>query len=89
MDYLAVFIEMLQARNLADNTIRNYLTYIKQYLNYLSALQVLPEDASWPIVRGFLSWIQKERNLSDRTVNMVFLDLCHPYALESFPGSLS
>jgi len=35
MDYLSVFTEMLLARELADNTIRNYQTYIKPYLAYL------------------------------------------------------
>ena len=35
MDYLSVFIEMLQAKNLTANTIRNYQTYLKPYLSYL------------------------------------------------------
>ena len=35
MDYLSVFIEMLQAKNLAPNTIRGYQTYLKPYLSYL------------------------------------------------------
>mgnify|MGYP002231175684 CR=1 FL=1 len=35
MDYLSVFIEMLQAKNLAPNTIRGHQTYLKPYLSYL------------------------------------------------------
>ena len=31
MDYLSVFTEMLLARGLADNTVRNYQTYIKTF----------------------------------------------------------
>ena len=38
MDYLAVLTEMLIARGLADNTVRNYQTYIRPYLAYLQGL---------------------------------------------------
>ncbi len=31
MDYLSLFVEMLQARNLAANTVRNYQTYLKPF----------------------------------------------------------
>lgn len=33
MDYSSVFTEMLQARGLADNTVRNYQTYIIIVMN--------------------------------------------------------
>ena len=71
MDYLSIFIEMLQARNLTPNTIRSYTTYIKPYLQFLSYRNILPEDASWQIVRDYLRWIKDARNLSDRTINMI------------------
>lgn len=71
MDYLSTFIEMLQARNLTQNTIRSYITYIKPYLEFLSSLNILPEDASWQVVRDYLRWIKAQRCLSDRTVNMI------------------
>lgn len=71
MDYLSTFIEMLQARNLTPNTIRSYITYIKPYLEFLSSLNILPEDASWQVVRDYLRWIKAQRCLSDRTVNMI------------------
>lgn len=71
MDYFSTFIQMLHAKNLADNTIRAYTTYLKAYLQYLSDLGIQPPDASWQTVRDFISWIQKERSLSDRTVNMI------------------
>ena len=52
MDYLSVFIEMLQAKNLAPNTIRNYQTYLKPYLSYLLERDVSPEHASgkWSVI---------------------------------------
>ena len=75
MDYLSVFIEMLQAKNLAANTVRNYQTYIKPYLKYLEGLNISPDSVSWDIVRGFLKWLQDSRHLSDRTMNMVISHL--------------
>ena len=29
----------------------------------------MPEDVSWAELRGFVRWLQKEKNLSDRTIN--------------------
>ena len=51
MDYLAVFTEMLLARGLADNTVRNYLTYIRPYLAYLQDCGISPDAASWQVMR--------------------------------------
>lgn len=75
MDYLSVFIEMLQAKNLAPNTIRNYQTYIKPYLAFLQGLGISPENVPWNVVREFLKWLQDSRRLSDRTMNMVISHL--------------
>jgi site-specific recombinase XerD len=83
MDYFSVFIQMLQAKGLIDNTIRSYKTYIKPYLEYLSSVAVAPENASWQAMRDYLSWIRLERNLSDRTINMIisYLQFFHMYVL--------
>lgn len=83
MDYFSMFIQMLQAKGLTDNTIRSYRTYIKPYLDYLSSLSIAPEDASWQTMRDFLSWIKSERALCDRTVNMIisYLQFFHMYVL--------
>ena len=59
MDYLAVFVEMLQAKNLTDNTIRNYQTYLKPFLSYLQERALSPEHVSWKLVRDFLKTLQK------------------------------
>jgi site-specific recombinase XerD len=75
MDYLSVFVEMLQARNLTANTVRSYQTYIKTYLAYLQAQELSPENVSWSTVRSFLRNLQAERSLSDRTINMVISQL--------------
>ena len=83
MDYLAVFLQMLHKRNLTDNTIRSYSTYIKPYLAYLDSLSISPPDASWQVMGDFLDWIQQRRSLSDRTVNMIisYLQFFHLYVL--------
>lgn len=83
MDYFSIFIQMLQAKGLTDNTIRSYKTYIIPYLTYLSSLGLSPEDASWQVMRDFLSCIKMERNLCDRTVNMIisYLQFFHMYVL--------
>lgn len=71
MDYIFTLNQMLTARGLTPNTIRSYHTYLDPYLDYLSARSVLPEDASWQDMRNYISFIQKSRGLSDRTVNMI------------------
>lgn len=83
MDYFSIFIHMLQAKGVTENTIRSYKTYMKPYLSYLDAYSISPEDASWQNIRDFLFWIQAERNLSDRTINMIisYLQFFHIYVL--------
>ncbi len=75
MDYLALFIEMLQAKNLANNTIRNYQTYIKPFLSFLHQRNIAPENATWDLLREFLKELQASRSLSDRTMNMAISHL--------------
>lgn len=71
MDYFSTFIQVLHTRKLSKNTIRVYISYIKSYLAYLDSFQISPELASYQDMREFLDWIQAERNLSDRTINMI------------------
>ena len=68
-DYFKQFREMISLRGLTDHTIVSYSTYIRVYLDYLSyILHKMPEDVSWAELRGFVRWLQKEKNLSDRTL---------------------
>lgn len=61
---------MISLRGLTDHTIKSYSTYIRAYLDYLSLiLHKIPEDVSWEELRDFIRWLQKEKNLSDRTIN--------------------
>ena len=70
MDYLNVYREMISLRGLTDHTVTSYSTYIRSYLDYLhTLLHKQPEDVSWDELRDFIRWLQKERALSDRTIN--------------------
>ena len=69
-DYLKQYREMISLRGLTDHTIKSYSTYIRAYLMYLSdILGKAPDAVSWAELRDFIRWIQKTRNLSDRTIN--------------------
>lgn len=68
--YLNTFREMISLRGLSAHTLKSYCTYINAYLSFLQdVLHISPEAASWPQMRDFLSQIQQQRNLSDRTIN--------------------
>lgn len=70
MDYLKVYREMISLRGLTDHTVTSYSTYIRSYLDYLQDILLKqPEDVSWAELRDFILWLQKERSLSDRTIN--------------------
>lgn len=67
---------MISLRGLADHTLKSYCTYIRSYLDYLSnILHKQPEDVSWNELRDYIRWLQKERNLSDRTINCAISQL--------------
>ena len=88
MDYLSVFIEMLQAKNLAPNTIRGYQTYLKPYLSYLLERNISPEHASWEMVRENASDFPASFRPHDEYGHFsspVLLDLCPASAMGSFP----
>lgn len=75
-NYLNSFREMISLRGLTDHTLKNYCTYIRAYLDYLSThLHKMPEDVSWPELRNYIKWLQKSRNLSDRTINCTISQL--------------
>ena len=68
--YFNTYREMISLRGLTDHTLRSYSTYIRSYLDYLqNILHKLPENVSWQELRDYIKWLQKERNLSDRTIN--------------------
>ena len=74
--YLDSFREMISLRGLTDHTLKNYCTYIRAYLDYLThILCKAPEDVSWDELRDFIRWLQKSKGLSDRTINCAISQL--------------
>ncbi len=74
--YFNLFREMISLRGLSDHTLTGYCTYIRSYLDYLQKiLKKNPEDVSWQELRDYIKWIQKERDLSDRTINCAISQL--------------
>lgn len=74
--YFHSFRDMIALRGLTDHTLKSYCTYIQAYLQYLTdILHKMPEDISWQELRDFVRWLQKSRNLSDRTINAAIAQL--------------
>ena len=89
-NYLKQYREMISLRGLTDHTIISYSTYIRAYLNYLSEiLHKLPEDVSWAELRDFIRWLQKEKQLSDRTYlpTALFYHVCPAQTMGSYTAS--
>ncbi len=75
-EYLKLYREMISLRGLTDHTVKSYSTYIRAYLDYLAnIISKSPEDVSWHELRDYIRWIQKERNLADRTINAAISQL--------------
>lgn len=69
-NYLNSFRKMISLRGLTDHTLKSYCTYIRTYLDYLNnILHKSPEEVSWDELRDYIYWLQKSRDLSDRTIN--------------------
>lgn len=76
MDYLKRYKKMISLRGLTDHTMKSYQTYISAYLDYISdTLHKSPSQVTYPEQRKFLDFLQKDRNLSDRTVNVAISQL--------------
>lgn len=74
--YFILYREMISLRGLTDHTLKSYSTYIRSYLHYLqNILHKSPEDVSWQELRDYIKWLQKERNLADRTINSAISQL--------------
>lgn len=74
--YFNLYREMISLRGLTNHTLNGYSTYIRSYLDYLqNILHKSPEDISWQELRDYIKWLQKERNLADRTINCAISQL--------------
>ncbi len=76
MDFLKRYKEMIALRGLTDHTMKSYSTYITAYLSYVQdVLHKYPSQVTYNDQRKFLDYLQKDRHLSDRTVNTAISQL--------------
>ena len=79
-EYLITFREMISLRSLTDHTLRNYCTYIRAYLGYLSdILHKFPEDVSWAEMRGYITMYVLHKPWDDTQLPMRKFDEYLPY----------
>lgn len=75
MSYLDTFTKMIELRGLQPHTLKSYQTYIRAYLEYMERYHKKPENATWDDLREFIRYLQRRRNLSDRTINTAISQL--------------
>jgi len=76
MDYLKRYRKMIALRGLTDHTVKSYSTYISTFLCFVeNTLLKYPSQVTWNDMRRFIDILQKERCLSDRTVNAAISQL--------------
>jgi integrase/recombinase XerD len=69
-DYLNEFYEMLELRDLTENTIKNYTSFLLQYLTWVDTnLSKVLEDVSFEEIRLYILYLKNTRNLSASTIN--------------------
>lgn len=70
-NYTNKFVDMLTLRDLADSTVKNYTSYLNQYLDFIdtSLGGKLPENVSWEEVRSYILHLKTIRNLNNRSIN--------------------
>lgn len=75
-NYFYSYQEMISLRGLTDHTMKSYCIYIRAYLGYLSdVLHKDPVDVTWQELRDYIKWLQKTRQLNDRTINTAISQL--------------
>lgn len=76
MDYLNRYRKMIALRGLTHHTMVSYCIYINSYLDYIkNALRKYPSQVTCGDIRLFPDQLQKNRGLSDRTVNAAISQL--------------
>lgn len=69
--YTQKFSDMLSLRDLADSTVKNYLSYLNQYLDFIenSLGGKLPENVTWEEIRSYILHLKNVRKLNNRSIN--------------------
>lgn len=69
--YIKAFFDILSLRDLTDGTIKNYLSYLNQFLDFLelSLGGTLPEEVTWEQLRSYILHLKNNRQLNNRSIN--------------------
>lgn len=69
--YVTTFTDMLTLRDLAETTVKNYTSYLNQYLDFIDSSLggKPPENVTWEEVRSYILYLKEIRKLSNRTIN--------------------
>ena len=68
--YITEFTQMIKLRNLVDNTLNAYISYLRCYLEYvMKTLKKLPEDITWEELRDYILFLIDIKELSPSTIN--------------------
>ena len=64
--YTKPFSDILSLRDLSDSTIRNYLSYLNQFLVFLDTFYngILPEDTNWNQIRSSADFFTSRKSIS-------------------------
>lgn len=69
-NYLDKFYKMLELRNLTKNTVKNYTSFLLQYLTWVNTnLSKALEDISYEEIRLYILYLKNVRGLSASTIN--------------------
>lgn len=70
-NYTQKFSDMLSLRDLAESTVKNYRSYLEQYLDYIDEHLngKLPEEVTWDEVRSYIRYLKNIRKLNNRSIN--------------------
>jgi site-specific recombinase XerD len=71
-NYITKHREILSFRELANGTVKNYCSYLKQYLSWASDTFNDKDisDISWEEIRSYLRYLKEIKGLNPRTVNV-------------------
>ena len=72
MNYLKKYKKMIVLRGLTEHTVKSYSTYIGAFIDYNNShLHKYMSQINYNDLREFITFLQLERNLNDRTINAV------------------
>jgi site-specific recombinase XerD len=84
-EYIKKFYEFLEIRDLTENTVKNYTSFLLQYLTWVDAnLSKSLEDVSYKEIRSYILFLKKVRKLKAGTINSHIsqLKFFHIYVLD-------